>query len=156
MILHVSRSAPRILVALAAALAVGCSESGSTGSGNAEGNANAEGDTPSAPDEENDDPFPLFGLERGEICAAHCARSRECNPDNWQDGIDDERCVPDCQTTLDDAWANERRPDCGRAIDSLYACGTTSCAEFEALRVPSISPETCAEVEQRFREICLL
>lgn len=102
--------------------------------------------------------FPLFGLERGEICDTYCERLAECRPDGLEETYDGDlaTCVAGCQELLDTAWATTSRPDCGRAIDSYYACyGTYDCAEFEAGYTPDVEPVECAEVDATFYDLCI-
>lgn len=108
------------------------------------------------------DEFPLFDLERGEICASWCDRFAECLPDeyentsSWPYGERSE-CIAGCQENLDTAWATTSREDCGRAIDSLYACqGAVDCHEFEAGYRPSVDPIACEAVDTKYYELCIL
>lgn len=124
--------------------AVACSSEGDKkGDGNNNNNA--------------DDSFPMFGLTRAQLCEAHCGKYQECLPDAWaQAGETQDRCRPGCQETLDAAYSNTNRPDCDKAIDSLYACQSQSCDDFREGWSPNVETQACKEVEQRFLELCIL
>jgi hypothetical protein len=105
----------------------------------------------------NSEAFPMFGLTRGQLCQAHCAKYEECLPDEWAQATQTQaECVSGCQQVLNEAYNNTRRPDCGKAIDSLYACQSQSCDDFREGWSPSVETQMCKQVEQRYRELCIL